>query len=108
MANVRLDGSAIVDWDSFHTICAREFGFPDFYGRNGNAWIDCLSYINEGDGMSRFVLKPGELLRIEVAESEIFRERHPEILQALVDWTGFVNERSVAAGDQQRLQLAFL
>jgi RNAse (barnase) inhibitor barstar len=46
MAVARLDCSMIADWDSFHTACANEFGFPGFYGRNGNAWIDCLTYIN--------------------------------------------------------------
>lgn len=108
MACVYLDGSAIVDWYSFHTICAKQFGFPDFYGRNGNAWIDCLTYIDVGDGMSKFVLEPGESLRIEVAESELFRQRQPQILEALVDWTGCVNERFVATGGQPRLQLVLL
>jgi hypothetical protein len=108
VALARLDGKAIVSWDAFHTACAREFGFPDFYGRNGNAWIDCLSYISEGDGMSRFVLEPDELLRIEVAGSEVFRKRAPEIVQALSDWTASVNDRSVAAGGSPRLQLVFL
>ena len=108
MAYARLDGSTIVDWDTFHTACAKEFGFADFYGQNMNAWIDCLTYINEGDGMSRFVLQPGELLRIEVAKSETLRKEAPEILQALVDGAGFVNQRSVEAGEQPRLKLVLL
>jgi barstar (barnase inhibitor) len=108
MAYARLDGSTIANWDDFHSACAVEFGFPDFYGRNGNAWIYCLSYISEGDGMSRFTLEPGEVLRIEVASSELLRGRAPEILRALVDWTEVVNDRFVESGGQPRLQLAFL
>jgi RNAse (barnase) inhibitor barstar len=108
MAVVRLDGSAILDWDTFHTACAREFGFPDFYGRNGNAWIDCLTYLDEGDGMSRFVLEPDEVLQIELIGSGKLRERQPEIVQALVDWTGAVNERFMERGSEPRLQLVLL
>jgi hypothetical protein len=58
--------------------------------------------------MSRFVLEPGESLRIEVTASEVFRKRAPEIAQALSEWTADVNDRSVAAGDWPRLQLVFL
>jgi hypothetical protein len=56
MATVRLDASLITDWNSFHTTCRETFGFPEFYGMNMNAWIDCLTYLDEGDGMSQFHL----------------------------------------------------
>ncbi len=46
----------IKDWKSFHLLCKEKFGFPDFYGMNMNAWIDCLTYLDESDGMSRFPL----------------------------------------------------
>ena len=42
--NVQIDGSAISDWNSFHDIFAAAFGFPAFYGRNMNAWIDCMTW----------------------------------------------------------------
>ncbi len=35
---VRIDTNRIVDWNSFHDVFAEAFGFPDFYGRNMNAW----------------------------------------------------------------------
>ncbi|HEY4309454.1 MAG TPA: barstar family protein [Pirellulales bacterium] len=109
MAEVLLNASEIVDWDTFHTVCAREFGFPDFYGRNGNAWIDCLSYLGDDDGMCRFTLVPDEVLRITVADSDTLRQRQPEILQALVDWTAFVNYRNAESADPQpRLELVLL
>ncbi|MGC8001097.1 barstar family protein, partial [Salmonella enterica] len=43
MATVQLAGDRITDWDSFHTESAAAFGFPDFYGRSMDAWVDCLS-----------------------------------------------------------------
>lgn len=107
MAVARLDGSTIVDWPSFHEQCAREFGFPDFYGRNMNAWIDCLTYLPEGDGMSRFVLGAGEKLLIEVANGEEFRQRLPEIHRALVECTEFVNRRYRERAEEPRLELVF-
>jgi RNAse (barnase) inhibitor barstar len=108
MATVRLDGDAITDWNTFHDLCADEFGFPDFYGRNMNAWIDCLSYITKGDGMSRIVLNAGELLTIEIEHSDSLRRRLPEIYNAIAECTQHVNSRFVESGDQPRIQLAML
>ncbi|WP_161883865.1 barstar family protein [Deinococcus alpinitundrae] len=64
MAKVTLDTSRIRDWESFHDVSVQTFGFPDFYGRNMDAWIDCLTYLDEGDGMSIVVLGTDELLHI--------------------------------------------
>ena len=108
MAVARLDGDAITDWGTFHDACAVEFGFPDFYGRNMNAWIDCLSYIDVGDGMSRFVLEPGEVLRVELSHSESLRQRVPDVLAELEGCTRIVNQRFIDAGGEPRLQLALL
>ncbi|HEY4646882.1 MAG TPA: barstar family protein, partial [Steroidobacteraceae bacterium] len=43
----RVDGSRIHDWASFHDEFNRTFAFPDFYGRNMDAWIDCMSSLDE-------------------------------------------------------------
>jgi hypothetical protein len=108
MATVRLDTSSISDWNSFHTTCRETFGFPDFYGRNMDAWIDCLAYLDEGDGMSRFHLGLGETLNIEITDTEPFKSRVPEIFDALVECTAFVNQRYLAAGKSPLLSLVFL
>ena len=47
MTVVRLDCDRITDWDSFHAVFAEVFGFPNFYGRNMNAWIDCMTYLDD-------------------------------------------------------------
>jgi len=108
MAQVHLDGDSITDWDTFHSVCAEKFGFPDFYGRNMDAWIDCLSYINEGDGMCRFVLEQNELLLIRVANTKHFNERVPDVFSSLVECTAFVNQRLLDAGDEPRLAIVFV
>ena len=108
MPCVALDGSAIKDWSAFHDQCAERLGFPDFYGRNMDAWIDCLTYVRDGDGMSRFVLGPKEVLDIEISDTETFNKRAPEILDALVECVAAVNQRHVAAGQLPAIHLVFL
>ena len=93
MAIVRLNTEQITDWASFHQVCKEAFGFPDFYGANMNAWIDCLTYMTEGDGMTRFVLSEDEMLYIEMTDSENLKLRLPEIFNALIDCSIFVNNR---------------
>jgi hypothetical protein len=108
MATVRFETSKISDWDSFHIASREAFGFPDFYGMNMNAWIDCLTYIDLADGMSRFELAPGETLNIEVTDTESFNSRVPEIFDALVECTAFVNQRHLEDGKRPLLHLVFL
>ena len=50
MPIVEIQLPQISDWDSFHDQCAKDLGFPEFYGRNINAWIDCLTYEDDGAG----------------------------------------------------------
>jgi hypothetical protein len=94
MAYVRLNTSEISDWDSFHKISQETFGFPDFYGKNMDAWIDCLTYLREGDGMSRFHLNQDEMLEIEVTDTKRFKQRVPEIFDVCVECIAFVNFRN--------------
>ena len=86
MKTVLLETKSITDWDSFHSEFARLMGFPDFYGHNMNAWIDCMSYLNDANaGMSKIILENGEALVINVADTEGFKKRLPEIFEALVE-----------------------
>ena len=105
MADVTLDTKRIRDWETFHDVCAQAFGFPEFYGRNMNAWIDCLTYLDEGDGMSRFMLSPGEYLYIHLPNFEVLQALVPEVAQALLDCTAFVNRRYAEGGGSPRLSL---
>jgi Barstar (barnase inhibitor) len=106
---VRLDSKRITDWDSFHSVFVETMGFPDFYGRNMNAWIDCMSYLDDvGGGMSRFTVSSGEVFHLEVADAGDFRRRLPEIFQALIEGAEFVNKRRVDAGAAPILSLVWL
>jgi RNAse (barnase) inhibitor barstar len=107
MAEAQLDGAAMKDWDSFHAQCAERFGFPAFYGQNMNAWIDCLTYVRDGDGMSRFVLGETESLVIEVLNTETFKRQAPEVFDSFVECVAFVNQRHSAAGEIPALHVLF-
>ncbi len=51
--------SEIKDWDTFHTVFAHVFGFPDYYGRNMNAWIDCMTYLDDTANCQSLLPKAG-------------------------------------------------
>ena len=91
MAQVRLNSDVITDWPSFHAECQHALGFPDFYGANMDAWIDCMSSLQDEDGMIGVRLEPDELLLLEVPRVEDLRARLPEVVSALVECTAFVN-----------------
>ncbi|MHC4178647.1 MAG: barstar family protein [Planctomycetota bacterium] len=69
MQRIRLQADKISDWKSFHYEFARLFGFPQFYGRNMNAWIDCMSYLDDPEAaMTTLRLEKSELLLLEIPE----------------------------------------
>lgn len=105
MATARLNGQSITDWDSFHTESQKAFGFPDFYGRNMNAWVDCLSYLRDDDGMSIFRLTENEVLKIEVTDAEVLRQKAPDILAELAMCVDMINERYEDYGEKPALEL---
>jgi RNAse (barnase) inhibitor barstar len=105
MARVRLDTRKIVDWPTFHDACALAFGFPGFYGRNMNAWIDCLTDLRMDGGMSRVHLAAGEVLHVEMAAWNDFQRRLPHIAQALVECSEVVNDRLQEQGEEPVLAL---
>ena len=82
-------------------------GFPDFYGRNMNAWIDCLTYVDDGDGMSNVVVADGDVLTLQLDEGKAFRDRCPDLYAAIVECAAFVNWRRLEMGQRAIIALAF-
>ena len=70
-----------------------------------DAWIDCLSYLTNGDGMSSFILQGSEQLAIHVPDFEAFSRRLPEVSVSLLECTSFVNRRYIEANTEPRLVL---
>ena len=98
----------ITDWDSFHDAFAEVLGFPDFYGRNQAAFVDCLTSCDEDHGMTSVVVPPGDVLTLQFDEAgRSFAERCPEQYGALVEGVAFVNWRRIEAGDRPLVALSF-
>ena len=105
MASAELNGATIVDFPTFHAQCRAAFGFPDGYSDTMDAWVDCLSYLRDADGMTRFRLKSSELLEIVVKDSELMRKQAPDILEEMTFCIAGINERYEDYGERPALKL---
>lgn len=105
---VQIDTRRIADWDSFHGVFAEALGFPGFYGRNMNAWIDCMTCLDEPEAaMSTVHCVPGSVVTLAIDDARGFAKRCPEQYEALVECAAFVNWRRIEQGDGAVLALSY-
>ena len=105
MANATLDGAAMSDWAAFHAQSKSAFGFPDFYGASMDAFVDCLSYLRDDDGMSAIRLGPDEVLRIEILHADAWRAAQPDMLEEVLYCIAGINERYEDYGEKPALKV---
>lgn len=105
MKKVRVDGAKIKDWDTFFDEFSCAFGFPGFFGRNMDAWIDCMTRLDEE--FSAVHVEPGELVCLALDAAGEFKDRCPEQFQALVECAAFVNWRRLEIGEPAILVVSF-
>jgi len=106
---ITLPCDRITDWDTFHAVFQEVFGFPGFYGRNMDAWIDCMTYLDDaGSGMSSVTVLKGGLVVIRVENAAELKNRCPEQYDALVECAAFVNYRRVKVGEPPILALMLI
>lgn len=104
----KIDCSQIRDWPSFHDEFNRVFEFPRFYGRNMDAWIDCMTHIDAPeDELSGIHCACGTVLTIELDQVQEFKSRCPEQYSAILECSAFVNWRRIERGSQAVLALSF-
>jgi hypothetical protein len=85
-----------------------ELGFPDFYGRNMDAWIDCMTSLDYPEhGLSRVTVEKGDVLVLNLADVRDFKQRCPELYTDLVECAAFVNWRRIAKGGTAILALSY-
>ena len=98
----------ITDWESLHDEFDRVFGFPDFYGRNMNAWIDCMSSLACPEhGMTNIHCEVGKVVTVELSGGRKFKEKYPKLFEAINECTAFVNWRLIDCNEQPVLALAY-
>jgi len=103
---VTIPTDAIVDWDSFHQVFRTALGFPEFYGCNMDAWIDCLTSVDDpSSGMTNPSVAPGGLFTLRIDAAADFRRRCPEQYAALLDCAAFVNYRRIEVREPPVLAL---
>jgi RNAse (barnase) inhibitor barstar len=103
---VRIPANKITDWETFHDVFQNALGFPDFYGRNMNAWIDCMTSMDAAsDGLSTVNVLPGEILVLRIDDPFDFQRRCPEQYVALIECSAFVNCWRTELGESPVLAL---
>lgn len=106
--NIQIDGNTIKDWASFHNQFAQVLGFPGFYGRNMDAWNDCMTSLDAPeDELSSVHVAPGDVLVLCISEAADLKKRCPDIYDALVECSAFVNWRRIEKGAPAVLALSF-
>jgi len=92
---VAIPVNEIVDWNTFHAVFARELGFPEFYGGNMNAWVDCMTSIDEpDDGMSTVHGTKEAGMLLDLGDCTDFARRCPAQYEAILDSTGLIQQDS--------------
>ena len=103
----QVDCTEVLDFDSMHDAFHRVFVFPEFYGRNMNAWIDCMTDLDEPDaGMTGIHVAEGKVLTLELVNAARLRENAPDVYSAVVECVAFVNWRRVDDGGTPIIALA--
>lgn len=109
MKRIRLETTKIVDRSSFHEAFKELLGFPEWYGANMNAWIDCMSDLEDTkSSITQFKLRPGQTLIIEIVDTESFAKRIPDVFADFVVCTAAVNRRYLRWTGEPVVTLAFL
>jgi RNAse (barnase) inhibitor barstar len=107
MKTVTIDAGAIDGTASFHEAFASALGFPSWYGRNMDAWIDCMSSLDEpGDGLSQVKVQPGEVLVVALQNAAGLKSRLPQLWAELLEAAAFVNGRRLDEGKPAILVIA--
>jgi RNAse (barnase) inhibitor barstar len=94
MQTFKIDGKKITDWNSFHSEFKSELDFPEYYGNNMDAWIDCVDELTEN------------ITLLQINNSSILKKNKPELLYAILECGAFVNYRKIEQGDKPTLIIA--
>ncbi len=107
-AVIKLDTRSIINWETFHNVFEEVFGFPGFYGRNMNAWIDCMTYLDDPSAeMTKVHVSAGDTLVLHLVDVDSLARRCPEQYDAIIECAAFVNWRRIEKGDPAVLALSF-
>ena len=81
MKTFKIDGQKLTDWKTFHIEFKKELNFPDYYGENMDAWIDCVDDIAD------------QPILLQIINSGVLKKKAPDLLEAILEGSAFVNHR---------------
>lgn len=105
--SVEIDCSKIRSGDDFHAVFKAAMGFPDFYGNNMNAWVDCMTSVDSDECMTRVHVEEGTFLVLVLNNINEMIKSCPAVYEALVDSVAFVNYRRMASDREPVLALCY-
>ncbi|MHB8168990.1 MAG: barstar family protein [Thermoleophilia bacterium] len=108
MKRITIDLDKIRDKESFHDVFAETFGFLEGYGRNMDAWIDCMTNLDEPlAGLSKITCEKGDYFVLELNNIKQFHKRCPNLFDDIIECSAFVNWRRLERGNLPLLMLSF-
>lgn len=104
--NINIDFKNVKTLKDMHYMLKEIFGFPDFYGYNVNALIDCLGDLRYPDyGMSKITLRENEILYIFIYN---FPFHNDIICNNFLVAISNVNQKNIINGENPSISLFFL
>lgn len=109
MKVVEINTSELRDRKSFHAYFKEKFGFPDFYGNNMDAWIDCMGYLDEvsTEMTLKVFVERNDFVVFQLLHVNDFINRSPELYNALIECAAFVNYRRIESGENPLIVISF-
>ncbi|MCT4629218.1 barstar family protein [Winogradskyella sp.] len=97
MKVVEINLKDISSWSDFHDVFEKRFNFPDYYGRNLDAWIDCMDDV---------LSKSEDMLLLDFGECYDLKKRIPGITNRILECCAFLNFRFIDAKRQPKLMVS--
>ncbi|SES65697.1 barstar family protein [Thorsellia anophelis] len=105
LTELTLDFSTIKTYDDLHQKLTDLFGFPDFYGKNYPALIDCLTSLRHPeDGMTTIHVSHDEAILLQISDMT-FDKATIGISGFLLAAIQFVNYRCMLADEKSLIYL---
>ncbi len=107
MKTLQIDFGSVVTLADMHALLKATFGFPEFYGNNVNALIDCLSDLRYPEyGMSKFHLDSlDDVLLLEIKN---LPNRDPLIINHFLTAIQGVHDKNLYADRTPSIHLILL
>jgi hypothetical protein len=104
---IRIDARRLTDAEGLHTALSEAFGFPPTCGRNLDAVVDCLTYLDDPRaGMSRVHVHPGHVMLVVVDHADVAVKPQAAQVRVLMEVIAFVNWRRFERGQPPVLAVA--